>query len=93
MKDLPNYFGCLVFNDKVMSQRLPKDIYKQLKKTIAEGKSLTIDVANAVANAMKDWAVEQGVTHFTHWFQPMTNITAEKHDSFISPTSDGGVIM
>ncbi len=93
MKDLPNYFGCLVFNDKVMNQRLPKDIYKQLKKTIAEGKSLTIEVANAVANAMKDWAVEHGVTHYTHWFQPMTNITAEKHDSFISPTNDGGVIM
>lgn len=86
-------FGSLVFNESVMRERLPKDTYKALKKCIAEDESLTIDVANVVANAMKDWAVEHGVTHFTHWFQPMTGITAEKHDSFISPTSDGSVIM
>ena len=86
-------FGSLVFNDSVMKERLPKDTYKALKKCIAEDQSLTIDVANVVANAMKDWAVKQGVTHFTHWFQPMTGITAEKHDSFITPTPDGGVIM
>ncbi len=93
MKELPTLFGSLVFNDRIMKQRLPKDIYNLLKKCIAENKALDIEVANAVANAMKDWAIEHGVTHFTHWFQPMTGITAEKHDSFISPTSDGGVIM
>ena len=93
MKELPAIFGSQVFNDRVMKQRLPKDIYNLLKKCIAENKALDIEVANAVANAMKDWAIEHGVTHFTHWFQPLTGITAEKHDSFISPTSDGGVIM
>ena len=93
MKELPNLFGSLVFNDRVMKQRLPKDIYNLLKKCIADNKPLDLEVANAVANAMKDWAIEHGVTHFTHWFQPLTGITAEKHDSFISPTSDGGVIM
>lgn len=89
MKELPAIFGSQVFNDRVMKQRLPKDIYNLLKKCIAENKALDIEVANAVANAMKDWAIEHGVTHFTHWFQPLTGITAEKHDSFISPTSDG----
>ena len=93
MKDIPNLFGSMVFNDKVMKQRLPKDIYKALKRTIAEQKHLNLDVANVVANAMKDWAIEKGATHFTHWFQPMTGITAEKHDSFISPTADDNVIM
>lgn len=86
-------FGSLVFNDAVMKERLPKDTYKALKKCIAEDETLPLDVANVVANAMKDWAVEHGVTHYTHWFQPMTGITAEKHDSFISPTPDGSVIM
>ena len=86
-------FGSMVFGDTVMKQRLPKETYRALKKTIEDGKDLDIGVANVVANAMKDWAVEHGVTHFTHWFQPMTGTTAEKHDSFISPTPDGHVIM
>lgn len=93
MKDIPNLFGSMVFNDKVMKQRLPKEIYSSLKRTIAEQKHLNLDVANVVANEMKEWAIEKGATHFTHWFQPMTGITAEKHDSFISPTNDGTIIM
>ena len=92
-KNIPALFGTSVFNDDVMQERLPKDVYKSLRKTIDEGKDLDLTVANAVANAMKDWAVEKGATHFTHWFQPLNGITAEKHDSFISPTSDGRVIM
>jgi len=92
-KDVPNLFGSMVFNDDTMRTRLPKDIYRILKKSISQGKHLELDVANVVANAMKDWAVEKGATHFTHWFQPMTNITAEKHDSFISPSGDGKIIM
>ncbi|WP_322172844.1 glutamine synthetase III family protein [Acutalibacter caecimuris] len=92
-KSVPELFGSAVFNDDVMMERLPKDVYKSLRKTIDEGKELDITVANAVASAMKDWAVELGATHFTHWFQPLNGITAEKHDSFISPTSDGRVIM
>ena len=86
-------FGSLVFNDSVMKERLPKETYDELKKCIDEDRSLPLSVANVVAGAMKDWAVEHGVTHYTHWFQPMTGITAEKHDSFISPTAAGGVIM
>lgn len=93
MKDIPNLYGSMVFNDAVMQARLPKDVYKALKKTMTEGTHLELDVANIVANAMKEWAVEKGATHFTHWFQPMTGITAEKHDSFISPQKDGRVIM
>ena len=93
MKTVPDYFGCLVFDDRVMKATLSADIYKSLKKTIDEGASLRSDVANAVAVAMKDWAVAHGATHYTHWFQPLTGITAEKHDSFISPSPDGGVIM
>ncbi len=93
MNDIPNIFGSMVFNDKVMRARLPKDAYKTLKRTMAMGKHLDADIANIVANAMKNWAVEKGATHFTHWFQPMTGITAEKHDSFISPTDDGSIIM
>ena len=93
MSKVPEIFGSMVFNDAVMHDRLPKDIYRSMKKTIDEGKELDIGVANVVASAMKDWAIEKGVTHFTHWFQPMTGITAEKHDSFISPQSDGTVIM
>ncbi len=93
MKDIPNLFGSMVFNDSVMQARLPKDIYKALKHTIARGQHLQLDVANVVANAMKDWAVENGATHFTHWFQPMTGVTAEKHDSFISPIDGGKIIM
>lgn len=93
MKDVPALFGSMVFNDAVMQERLPKDIYKALKKTMKEGTHLELDVANVVANAMKEWAVEKGATHFTHWFQPMTGVTAEKHDSFISPCGNGKVIM
>ena len=93
MKSVPDYFGCMVFDDKAMKSRLPKETYKAMKKTIQDGKRLDIAVANVVANAMKDWAVENGATHYTHWFQPMTGITAEKHDSFISPCKDGSVIM
>ena len=94
MKDIPGLFGSMVFNDAVMKARLPNDIYKAVKRTISQGTHLQLDVANPVANAMKDWAVEKGATHFTHWFQPMTGTTAEKHDSFISmPSSDGRVIM
>lgn len=93
MKDIPNLFGSLVFNDTVMKSRLPKETYKSLKNTIQAGKSLDLDVATIVANAMKDWAIEKGATHFTHWFQPMTGITAEKHDSFITPDNSGNIIM
>ncbi len=93
LMNIPELFAEDVFNDTVMRERLPKDIYKALKTTINEGKSLDISLANVIANAMKDWAVEKGATHYTHWFQPMTGITAEKHDSFIAPTDDGHVIM
>ena len=93
MERLSKIFGSLVFNDNVMKERLPKDIYNTLKNTIHQGKPIDIKIANVVANTMKDWAIENGATHFTHWFQPMTGITAEKHDSFISPTPDGNVIM
>ena len=93
MKDIPNLFGSMVFNDAVMQARLPKDIYKALCKTMSQGIHLELDIANVVANSMKNWAVEKGATHFTHWFQPMTGITAEKHDSFISPSDHGKVIM
>ena len=92
-QSIPELYGSLVFNDKVMRSKLPKDMYKALKKTIENGTHLELDVANSVAVAMKEWATENGATHYTHWFQPMTNVTAEKHDSFISPTGDGQVIM
>ena len=93
MTTVSDYFGCNVFDDRVMKAVLPSDVYKSLRKTIDEGSKLELSVANAVAEAMKDWAVEKGATHFTHWFQPLTGITAEKHDSFITPSPDGGVIM
>ena len=93
MNHVTEIFGSMVFDDATMKEKLPRDVYKALKKTIEIGKSLDPGVANTVANAMKDWAIEKGATHFTHWFQPMTGITAEKHDSFISPTGDGRVIM
>ena len=92
-KRIPEIYGSLVFNDKIMREKLPKDMYKALKKTIENGTHLELDVANSVAVAMKEWALDHGATHYTHWFQPMTNFTAEKHDSFISPTGDGQVIM
>ena len=93
MSNVSEYFGCLVFDDRVMKANLSSKVYQSLKKTIDEGAQLDISVANAVAEAMKDWAVANGATHYTHWFQPLTGITAEKHDSFISPSPDGGVIM
>lgn len=93
MKTVSDYFGSLVFDDRVMKATLSAKVYQSLKKTIDEGAQLDISVANAVATAMKDWAVAHGATHYTHWFQPLTGITAEKHDSFISPSPDGGVIM
>ena len=92
-QNIPEIYGSLVFNDRIMRSKLPKDMYKALKKTIENGTHLELDVANSVAVAMKEWAIENGATHYTHWFQPMTNVTAEKHDSFISPTGDGQVIM
>ena len=92
-KDIPTLYGSLVFSDKVMRNKLPKDVYKALRKTIENGTHLELDVANSVAVAMKEWAVENGATHFTHWFQPMTGFTAEKHDSFITPIGEGEVIM
>ena len=93
MTTVPDYFGSLVFDDRVKRAKLPDDVYQSLRQTIDEGAQLNLAVANAVASAMKDWAVENGATHFTHWFQPMTGVTAEKHDSFIAPAPDGGVIM
>ena len=93
MVTVPEMFGSNVFDDRQMKARLSEKVYNSIRKTIEEGKQLDISLANAVALAMKDWAVEKGATHFTHWFQPMTGVTAEKHDSFISPAPDGGVIM
>ena len=90
---VPNVFGSNVFNDIVMKERLPKDVYKSLKKSLANNETLDPSIANVIANAMKDWAIEKGATHFCHWFQPMTGTTAEKHDSFISPTSQGTTMM
>ncbi len=93
MKNIPEAYGSLVFNDSVMKERLPKDVYKAVKNAQVVGGELALDVANTVAAVMKEWAVEHGATHFTHWFQPLTGLTAEKHDSFISPTDNGGVIL
>ena len=93
MDHVSELFGSNVFNDDVMKQRLPRETYRQLQLTIKQGKHLDSTVANVVANAMKDWAIEKGATHYTHWFQPMTGVTAEKHDSFITPTEGGRVIM
>ena len=86
-------YGSLVFTDQDMQERLPKPTYKELRRVIDEGKELNLDIANEVAHAMKDWALEHGATHFTHWFQPLTGITSEKHDSFINPNGDGTVLM
>ncbi len=93
MTQVSEIFGCNVFNETVMQARLPKNVYKALKKTMAEGKELDASIADIIASAMKDWAIEKGATHYTHWFQPMTGITAEKHDAFISPAGDGKIIM
>ena len=93
MTTVPEIFGSMVFDSRVMKARLSGDVYHSLKRTIQKGTRLDLSVANAVADAMKDWAVENGATHFTHWFQPLTGITAEKHDSFITPAPDGRVLM
>ena len=93
MKNIPALFGSMVFNDQVMQERLPKETYRALKRTMENGRRLDPAVAAVVANAMKDWAIEKGATHYTHWFQPMTGITAEMHDSFLSPVDGGKVIM
>ena len=93
MAAVPEYFGSLVFDDRVMKSMLTAKVYASLKKTIDEDAPLDPSVANAVAEAMKTWAIERGATHYTHWFQPLTGVTAEKHDSFITPAPDGGVIM
>ena len=93
MGAIGNIFGQAVFNDSVMKERLPKDTYKEVRQAIESGKRLGIETANIVANAMKDWAVENGATHFTHWFQPMTGVTAEKHDSFITPALEGYTLV
>ncbi len=92
-KNIPAIFGCMVFNDDVMRERLPKEVYKSLTKTIATGRTIDASIADVVANAMKDWAIEKGATHYTHWFQPLTGVTAEKHDSFISPVGSCKVVM
>ena len=92
-ESVPEYFGSMVFDDRRMRARLSEDVYQSLRKTIDEGKKLEPGVAEAVALAMKEWAIEKGATHFTHWFQPLTGVTAEKHDSFITPSPDGSVIM
>lgn len=93
MKSVPEYFGCDVFSAAVMKERLPEETYAELERTLETGHRLNLDVANVIANAMKDWAVEKGATHYTHWFQPLTGVTAEKHDSFITPGKDGNIIM
>ena len=93
MEKVTEIFGSMVFDDSTMEARLPKETYRTLQRTIKDGRHLDLEAANVVANAMKDWAIEKGATHFTHWFQPMTGITAEKHDSFISPKNGGKVIM
>ena len=92
-QNVPELFGSMVFDDRVMRARLSSDVYESLRKTIDENEKLDEEVAQAVAKEMRDWAIEKGATHFTHWFQPLTGVTAEKHDSFISPSPDGGVIM
>ena len=93
MQNVPELFGSAVFNDRIMQEKLPKDVYKKLKHTIKNGDALELDIANVVAHAMKEWAIEMGATHYTHWFQPLTGVTAEKHDSFITPDGNGNVIM
>ncbi len=93
MMNVPEYYGCMVFNDEVMRERLPEDVFKSLKKSVSEGREIDASIANTVAAAMKDWAIEKGATHYTHWFQPLTGVTAEKHESFLEPVGDGKVIM
>ncbi|MBQ8733661.1 MAG: glutamine synthetase III, partial [Anaerotignum sp.] len=90
---VPEIFGMNVFNDAMMREHLPKKVYEELKNTIEQGALLNSEIADIIANAMKDWAIEKGAAYFTHWFQPMTGITAEKHDSFLEPCKDGGILM
>ena len=92
VKNIPELFGSMVFNDEVMRQRLPREVYKSLTKTIATGGTIDPAIADVVANAMKDWAIEKGATHYTHWFQPLTGVTAEKHDAFIAPIPGDRVV-
>ena len=92
-QNIPEIYGSLVFNDRIMRSKLPKDMYKALKKTIENGTHLELDVANSVAVAMKEWAIEKGATHYTHWFQPLTGVTAEKHDSFITAPMENGKVL
>ncbi|MEE0970403.1 MAG: glutamine synthetase III, partial [Clostridia bacterium] len=93
MSRVTENFGSMVFNESVMRDKLPNETYKKMQATLRKGKRLDIETANVIANAMKDWAIERGATHFTHWFQPMTGVTAEKHDSFIEPAGDGKILM
>ena len=93
MANVPELFASLVFNEDTMKERLPKETYKLMKKTLQSGKRMSLETANVVANAMKDWAIEKGATHYTHWFQPLTGITAEKHDAFLNPAPHGKAIM
>mgnify|MGYP002513014512 FL=1 len=90
VKNVPEMFGCMVFNDDVMRERLPEDIYESLSKTIATGKTIDASIAGPVAAAMKEWAIEKGATHYTHWFQPLTGVTAEKHDAFLTAPDEEG---
>ncbi|MBE6534861.1 MAG: glutamine synthetase III, partial [Ruminococcaceae bacterium] len=93
MKNVPELFGCMVFNEDVMKERLSSDVFESLKKTIETGKTIDASIATPVAAAMKDWAIEKGATHYTHWFQPLTGLTAEKHDSFLSPQGRSKAVM
>lgn len=93
MINVPELFGSMVFNEEVMQSRLPKEVYNALRAAIDLNQAIPVEIADIVANAMKDWAIEKGATHFTHWFQPMTGITAEKHDSFLTPAANGKVLM
>ena len=92
-RNIPKLFGCMVFNDEVMSQRLPDDVYQSLRKSVEQGKEIDPSIADTVAGAMKDWAIEKGATHYTHWFQPLTGVTAEKHEAFLTPVGGGKIIM
>ena len=93
MSKVTEEFASMVFDERVMREKLPKEVFKKMQATLKNGKRLDLETANVIANAMKDWAIDKGATHFTHWFQPMTGVTAEKHDSFIEPTADGRIIM
>ena len=93
IRNVPEFFGCMVFNEEVMQQRLPEEVYQSLRKTVEQGKEIDPSIADVVAGAMKDWAIEKGATHYTHWFQPLTGVTAEKHEAFLTPIGGGKVMM